>query len=128
MAEDVAEFWTREDARYEEVDKTEERGAMRVSEGVRVTKAGGGFKFRHGLGRVPLIVQVQFCPDPSFATAHIVQWPWPRPGSHSTGPVAMRADKDYVYLEFTGLHVFATWTHHSSWRDENEGFYRVIVG
>ena len=128
MAEDAAELQTLDAESYTETGIATKVGAMLVSEGAFVTRAGGGFKFRHGLGRVPGIVQVQFCPDPSFATAHIVQWPWPRPNSHSTGPVAMRADSLYVYLEFTGLHVFSSWTHHSSWHDESEGYYRVIVG
>ena len=85
-----------------------------------------GLSFRHGLGRVPLIIQIQFSPDPSFDDVHILQWRYEH--SNSFGPVSLRADTQFVYLEFTNVPALGTWKHAPpQWTTFNEGYFRVIV-
>ena len=100
-------------------------------DGLRISKthkvsAVGSYPFPHGLRRTPLIVQVQFSPDPAFDDVYIVQWPWI--DGLSRGPVSIRADQEFVYLEFTDGDVFGHWAYATGWTHHRSGFFRVIAG
>lgn len=88
------------------------------------------YRFKHGLGRAPLIVQIQFSPDEAFDDIHVVQWPWNN--TEAVGPVSVRADSQYTYLEFTFMssnQVFGAWSASTQqWARYNKGFFRVITG
>tara|TARA_R110000824_G_scaffold105601_1_gene249864 strand:+ start:1461 stop:1802 length:342 start_codon:yes stop_codon:yes gene_type:complete len=95
-------------------------------DGIRkVTSGAKTVQFDHGLGRTPLIVQVQFSKDDQFDDVDIVQWSWAN--SHSRGPVSISADTKSVKLHFTSGHVFGSWTPASSWHKYSEGYFKVIA-
>ena len=86
-------------------------------------------KFRHGLNRVPLVVQIQFSADESFDDVHIVQWPYTH--ESASGPVSIRADQQFTYLEFyraSGAPVFGAWSAATtSWQTFTQGYFRVVT-
>ncbi|MCV6622004.1 MAG: hypothetical protein OIF51_09685 [Cellvibrionaceae bacterium] len=82
--------------------------------------------FPHGLGRVPLFINIQFSPDNSFDDVFLVQWPWQH--DLTRGPVSIRMDTQNVYLEFTTGHVFGEWSAvTNNWQKYSAGYYKVIV-
>jgi hypothetical protein len=84
--------------------------------------------FKHSLGRVPIIVQVQFSTDKNFASAAIVQWAWL--ASHSGNPVSITADTGAVYVAiWNGAPLHGMWNPLApvDWTLHKKGFFRVIV-
>jgi hypothetical protein len=86
--------------------------------------------FRHGLGRLPIITQLQFSPDAFFDSVSIVQWNWD--GGWSGNPVTMSVDSRAVYVAiFHGAPLHGIWNPAvmapGEWTRYTKGYFRVIV-